>query len=470
MASTTGSKSPSRPTIPPPPAPVRPKRNRVVDTLPDIPLKRSLKAKARRISVQEYQQLTPDEINELQSAAKNLFLSDDSSHHLSLVGDFANSSVPRESQIESLWNFCARRFPNSFSLMLAHLLNSPNLPSATRTHIVDLLHLTLTRFHGQNAPRFNERVLASLKPLLFHIIQNLDESIPDLRNLSQVAAKIFVFERWEELLDYVFDALHMEFEWKQEMALRVLARLPETRQECLGAYKFWWHNYKSLVPRFLKLFDSANLNIRALTFDASVKLVRLLQQWKFDDESEKLLQTMIRFLRDSHRDGQTHILEQRMTDLVELAKGCIEHLLKILDVVLGCFFQIVETADDNTFITCQAIEIIKMIDDRDSCSVLKYVEDLSNESKRRMLENCVRLLCRIADVPACYDLDAEHTGISEDHKLGMFLLFRLVFHSQQDMLLPFVREMMPKYLSSEDWQTRRAGVISFSTIGTIHVT
>ncbi|KAI9089140.1 hypothetical protein K1719_029419 [Acacia pycnantha] len=472
MAPTSGSKRLSQPTFPPPPAPVRPKRKRGADTYPDIPLKPSLRAKGRRISVQDYQQLTPDEINELQSAAKNLFLSDDLSQHLPLVGDFANSSVPCESQVKSLWNFCARRFPNSFSLMLAHLLNSPDLPSATRTHIVDLLHLTLTRFHGQDAPRFNQRVLASLKPLLLDVIQNLDESIPDLPNLSQVAAKIFVFERWEELLDYVFDALHTEFEWMQEMALRVLSTLPETRKECLGAYKFWWHNYESLIPRFLELFDSADLNIRALTFDASVKLVRLLHQWKFDDEFDKLIQTMIRFLRDSHRDAQTHIVEQRMMDLVELAKGCTDHFLKRLNVVLGCLFQIVQTVDDNTFIKCQcqAIEIIKILDDRDFCNVSKCLVDLSNESKRRMLENCVRLMCRIADVPACYDLDAEHTGTSGDHKLGMFLLLRLVFHSKQDILLLFVREMIPQYLYSEDWQTRRAGVIAFSTIGVVHET
>ncbi|KAK4278152.1 hypothetical protein QN277_016040 [Acacia crassicarpa] len=470
MASSPGSKSPSRPTFPPPPAPVRPKPKRVVSTYPDIPLKPSLKAKARRISVQDYQQLPPDEINELQSAAKNLFLSDDSSQHLSLVGDFANSSVPRESQVESLWNFCARRFPNSLSLMLAHLLHSPYLPSVTRTHIVDLLHLTLTRFHGQDAPRFNQRVLASLKPLLLDVIENRDELIPELPNLSQVAAKIFVFERWEELLDYVFDALHTEFESEQERALRVLSTLPETRKECLGAYKFWWHNYKSLIPRFLELFDSADLNIRALTFDASVKLVRLLHQWKCDDEFDKLLQIMIRFLRDSHRDAQTHIVEQRMMDLVELAKGCTDHFLKRHNVVLGCLFQIVETVDDNTSIKCQAIEIIRILDERDFSNFSKYHLDLSIDSKRSILENCVRLMCRIADVPACYDLDAEHTGISGDHKLGMFLLLRLVFHSQQDILLPLVREMIPKYLNSEDWQTRHAGVTAFTAIGCVHET
>ncbi|KAI9089381.1 hypothetical protein K1719_029660 [Acacia pycnantha] len=470
MASTSGSKRPSRPTFPPPPAPVRPKRKRVVDTYPDIPLKPSLKAKGRRISVQDYQQLTPDEINELPSAAKNLFLSDDSSQHLSLVGDFANSSVPRESQVKSLWNFCARRFPNSFSLMLAHLFNSSNLPSATRTHIVDLLHLTLTRFHGQDAPRFNQRVLASLKPLLLDVIQNLDELLPELPNLSQVAAAIFVVERWEELLDYVCDALHTEFESTQGKALRVLSRLPETRKECLGAYKFWWHNYESFVPIFLKLFDSADLNIGALTLDASVKLVRLLHQWKFDDEFDKLLQIMIRFLRDCHRDAQTHIVEQRMMDLVELAKGCTDHFLKRLNVVLGCLFQIVETVDDNTSIKCQAIEIIKILEERDLSNFSKYHLDLSNESKRSILENCVRFMCRIADVPACYDLDAEHTGISGDHKLGVFLLVRLCLHSQQDILLPFVREMIPQYLNSEDWQKRHAGVTAFTAIGCVHET
>ncbi|KAK4278153.1 hypothetical protein QN277_016041 [Acacia crassicarpa] len=458
------------PTFPPPPAPVRPKPKRVVSTYPDIPLKPSLKAKARRISVQDYEQLTPDEINELQSAAKNLFLSNDSSQHLSLVGDFANSSVPRESQVESLWNFCARRFPNSLSLMLAHLLFLPYLPSVTRTHIVDLLHLTLTRFHGQDAPRFHQRVLASLKPLLLDVIENRDELIPELPNLSQVAAKIFVIERWEELLDFVFDALHTEFESEQERALRVLSTLPETRKECLGAYKFWWHNYKSLIPRFLELFDSANLNIRALTFDASVKLVRLLHQWKCDDEFDKLLQIMIRFLRDSHRDAQTHIVEQRMMDLVELAKGCTDHFFKRYNVVLGCLFQIVETVDDNTSIMCQAIEIIRILDERDFSNFSKYYLDLSIDSESSILENCVRLMCRIADVPACHDLDAEHTGISGDHKLGMLLFLRLVFHAQQDTLLPFVREMIPNYLNSEDWQTRHAGVTAFTEIGCVHET
>ncbi|KAI9088943.1 hypothetical protein K1719_029222 [Acacia pycnantha] len=214
------------------------------------------------------------------------------------------------------------------------------------------------------------------------------------------------------------------------MALTVLLRLPETREECPGAYKFWRCNYESLVQIFLKLFDSADLNIRALTFDASVKLVRLLHLGKFEDKFDKLLQTMIRFLPDCHRDAQTHIVEPRMMDLVELAKGYTDNLLKRLNFVLSCLFQIVEIVDDDTtFFKCQAIEIIKILHDRDFRNVSKYLVDLSNESKRRMLNKCVRLICRIADAPTCYDLDAEHT-----RNLGGSKTRRVLTHSAR---LPF---------------------------------
>ncbi|XP_054823998.1 importin subunit beta-3-like [Prosopis cineraria] len=501
MPSNSGSKRPPRPPSPPPPPPRRVSRRRkkvseseevsqeteseevnlfrkkyqrrhgkdIYEVPDEVPPESSKEAKRRRNLVQDHQELSKAEKDELQSAAVELFLSNNPTRFLSLVCDFASSSVFHQnpqSQVKALWNFFAHQYPNALSLMLARLLNS-RLPSNTVMYTVDLLHLTINRIHGQDRFIIDKRVLFHLKPLLLNVIQN-HESIPNLLNLSEIAARIFEIERWGELLDYLLHALDTNFETRQEMALRVLSTLPESREECLGAYKFWWANHKSLNVRFGELFDSPNLNIQALTFDSSIKLVRLLHRWRFYSEIDVLLPKMISFLRAIHGDGQTRIVEPRIMDLVELASYYTDPFLTQLDVVLDCMFRIAVTADDNTFLTLQAIKIIKMVDDQAVDRVSEFLVKLSEEAKRSIFKNCVRLLVCIADVPAWYDVDmtsSEYMGISEKYILGKFLLFRLCWDSHEDMLLSFGIELIPQYLNSEDWQTRHAGLVAFAETG-----
>ncbi|XP_028764277.1 ran-binding protein 6-like [Neltuma alba] len=458
MASaTSGSKRSSRPASPPPPPRRREKRERVnvrkvekerffnkkyqrrygkgIHIVPaKIRPESSKEAKRRRriiISVQDYQELTRAEINELQFAAVDLFDSNNHSRYLSLVCDFANASVSQEnpqSQFKALWHFCAHRFPNDLSLMLARLLNS-SLPSGIRIHTLDLLHLTLNQIHGQDRSSIDERVLVHLKPLLLNVIQHR-ETIPNMLNLSEIAARIFEIERWNELLDYLYPRPFIPT-WKR------------SKKWPSGCY-------------------------RALTFDASVKLVRLLHRWKFYDGIDHLLATMIRFLQAFHKDGQIDIVEPRMMDLAELARYYTDYFLKRLDVVLDCMFQVAATADDNAFLKCQAIQIIKIIDEKDMVQASQFLHKLSNEAKRSIIENCVRLMFCIADVPAWYDIDtpsSEYTGISGSYQLGKFLLFRVSLDAQEDVLVSFGIEMIPQYLTSADWQTRHAGLIAFSAIG-----
>ncbi|XP_054796071.1 uncharacterized protein LOC129301537 isoform X3 [Prosopis cineraria] len=249
------------------------------------------------------------------------------------------------------------------------------------------------------------------------------------------------------------------------MALRVLSTLPESREECLGAYIFWWANHKSLNVRFGELFDSPNLNIQALTFDASVKLVRLLHRWRFYSEIDVLLPKMISFLRAFHLDGRTHIVEPRIMDLVELARYHTDRFLMQLDVVLDCMFRIAVTADGNIFLTFQAIKIIKMLDEQALRRVSEFLVELSVEARCSIFQNCVRLLLCIADVPAWYDVESTssgYMGISEKYRLGKFLLFRVCWHSPEDIPLSIGFEMVPQYLISENWQVRHAGLIVFA--------
>ncbi|XP_028764275.1 uncharacterized protein LOC114722408 [Neltuma alba] len=503
MASTSGSKRrPSRPTSPPltPPRRVRRQRLQVSEErekkeekkeedkpliikrhprrygkevyeepADDPPPETSEEAKRRPILVQDYQEPRGAERDELQFAAYDIFLSNNPWRYLSLVSDFASSSALSKnnplSQHKTLWNFCARRYPNALSLMLAYLLNSPELPLGAGVYTVKLLHLTLNQIHRQDPSTIDDRVLLRLKSLLLNVIDN-HKSIPNMLNLSEIVARMFETQRWLDLLDYLLKALHTDFETRQEMALRVLITLPE--EECFGAYRFWKVNYKSLYFRFFELLDSPSLIIQALTFDASVKLIRLLRLWRFYNEIDDLLQKVILLLRACHMDGQIDIVEPRIMDLAELARYYTGHILKRLDVVLDCMFQIAVTTDDNTFLKCKAIEIIKMLDEHALVHVSKFLQDLSEQAKSSIIENCVRLMFCIADVPAWYDMESsstEQVGVSGSYHLGKFLLFRVCMHSQEDILVSFGIEMIPQYLTSEDWQTRHAGLIAFSAIG-----
>ncbi|KAI9089282.1 hypothetical protein K1719_029561 [Acacia pycnantha] len=306
----------------------------------------------------------------------------------------------------------------------------------------------------QDPPRVDEHSISRLNYLL---LQDSDDHHESLPNLSEIVARIFQTEGWR-LLGNLLQALRTNFETRQETALRVLPCLPE-KQAC----EFFKDNYRSLYVRFLDLFDSPNVNIQALTFDASSKLISLKTRLSLDGDIERLLLKMFVWVQLAFRNGsQIDILETRITDLVVFAR----HVDKSLHSVLTSMFDIVESADDN-FITCRAIEIIKKLQQQKLYGVKLFVRELSKESKRRILEKCVRLMFRVEDVPSWYDMDAgsrEDMGLLGSYEQGNFLLREVSSNSDEELLHPFGIEMIPQYLNSEDWKTRHAGVIAFSFI------
>ncbi|KAI9089252.1 hypothetical protein K1719_029531 [Acacia pycnantha] len=328
-------------------------------------------------------------------------------------------------------------------------------------------------FSLPNPSRIDENALSRLKSMLVEVSDD-HESTPNKLNLSEIVAGMFQTERWRELLDNLTNAIHTNTETRQETALRVILCLPE--KECLlclpRAHKFWSDNYESIYTRFfrkncfavLNLFDSPNLNIQAFTFDGSVKFICLLPHLRFD----LLLSKMVGWLQQAfRRGGQIHIVKPRIMDLVQVARNYTHDFVKSLrSELMTCMFEIAETADDN-FLTCPAIEIILMLQRRSSLDFTHFVRELSKESKRRILENCVRLMFHIADVPSWYDIDKksnEHLGISGNFRLGEHLLLEFCLDSEEDILFSFISEKIPQYLNSEDWQTRHAGVIAFAII------
>ncbi|KAI9089360.1 hypothetical protein K1719_029639 [Acacia pycnantha] len=329
-------------------------------------------------------------------------------------------------------------------------------------------------FSVQDPSRINESVLAGLKCLLLDVSFDL-ESVLNNINLSEIVASMFETERWPELIDNVIQGIHTNSETRQEMALRVILCLPE--KECLlclpRADKFWSDNYESILAdffrinflRFWDLFDSPNFNIQALTFDASVKLTCLLPRMRLD----RVLLKMVVWLQLAfRRGGQIDIVEPRIMDLVHVARNYRHDFEKSLNSrLMSCMFEIAETADDN-FHKCQAIVIIKILLERSPMDVRRFVKKLSEECKCRILDNCVRLMFRIEDVPSWYDMETEsgeHMGISGNYKLGESLLNEVCFDTKEGILLSFGTEMIPEYMNSEDWQTRHAGVIAFEAIG-----
>lgn len=323
----------------------------------------------------------------------------------------------------------------------------------------------------QDPPRIDEHLLSRVNSLLLH--DDDHGSTLDMPNLSQLVAGILETKRCIELVGNVLDAIYTNSATRQEMALRVLLSFPDTTKESHGAYIFWRVNHSSLIFRFLDLFESLNLDISALTYDVSVKVIPLLHSWMFNDEVDTLLQKMIvwllKVLEDKADCMYMDIVETRMMDLSTLARFCTNYFVKRIDLVLTSMFRIVATAHDktSTILMSNAIRIIQKLDIEAKQDTSTFYRKLADNSKIRIVENCVRLMCDIEDVPTWYDMKRkfdESIGVSANSVRGGFLLFRICLHSREDMLVTFGFDIVPHYLNSQDWQLRQAAVFAFCAI------
>jgi hypothetical protein len=260
-------------------------------------------------------------------------------------------------------------------------------------------------------------------------------------------------------------------------ALIMLAELPEV----VINSEFWldYGNYNVLFWYVLKFVDSPDQELRELTFNAFlivIKMSRYLQRTKVCGP----LWTVLLRLIDLRYGGEDDLLDLDLLDMVKRLGDLVKHLgnLVTLDVeeifngkegdVFWCMLRVAQRKYASDELKCAAVVVIKELAEANSDAMESVIKKFCNKEMRRVISVVMDMMSCVDDDPVWYDIDnkvCEDAGLTENYNRGKFLLNLLSFDGNECVFVPVAIEMIEnKYAIHSDWQVRYAAMVTIAAI------
>ncbi|CAJ2640671.1 unnamed protein product [Trifolium pratense] len=257
----------------------------------------------------------------------------------------------------------------------------------------------------------------------------------------------------------------------------MLAKLPE---EVVENREFWlgYGYYDVLFKNLLNFVNSLDQELRELTFNASLVVIKMSRGLERTDACDSLLRklrelTFNASLIDLQYGGEDDLLD---VDLLHMVK-CLGDLVRLHieetfngkeGDVFWCMLRIVERKDASDELKCAAVIVIKELDETNSDAMESVIKKIGNEEMRRVISVAMDMMSCVVDDPVWYDIDnkiCEYAGLTENYNRGKFLLNLLSCDGNECVFVPVAIEMMEnKYAIHCDWQIRYAAMLTIAAI------
>ncbi|PNX56248.1 importin-5, partial [Trifolium pratense] len=242
------------------------------------------------------------------------------------ITNFISSKKP---SFITIFKSLAHHYPNEFAFKLAELLNlHPDF--LIRTETVSIL---LNIFKESDKLNSTTMLISLKEPLLNSLMIESNKSIlrPLCEIIGLVAARLYQFSLggWLELRQYVCDCFSGSTKLNHMKALIMLAKLPE---EVVEDREFWlgYGYYDVLFKNLLNFVNSLDQELRELTFNASLVVIKMSRGLERTDVCDSLLRklrelTFNASLIDLQYGGEDDLLD---VDLLHMVK-CLGDLVRL---------------------------------------------------------------------------------------------------------------------------------------------
>jgi len=374
----------------------------------------------------------------------------------SLIEHLMSTGNESRGQAEELFNACKQMHPDTLLLKLVHILQYSSQPGLRSMAAV------LLRKQTGLWTQIGESSRCALKEQLLVCLQR-EETKSVLKKLcdtvAELAASISDEDEWPELLSFLFQCSNSEVLRLKEIALLVLGQLAQYMGSQLHSHLPVLHD---IFQQTLSPNAPGDLRLAALRATASV--VQSLESSQDRDLFQDLLPGMVQTLTRALEIHEEAIAQEALEMLIEVAGTAPQFLRKQLAEVVRSMLQIADSESLEEGIRHLALEfLITLSEARERApGMMRKLPQFIG----RLFAILVNLLLDVEDVSAWHtaETEDEDAGVTSNYEVGQECLDRLSNSLGGNTILPVASELLPLYISDQDWRKRHAALITLAQI------
>uniref|UniRef100_A0A0C9QU83 TSA: Wollemia nobilis Ref_Wollemi_Transcript_9431_3919 transcribed RNA sequence n=1 Tax=Wollemia nobilis TaxID=56998 RepID=A0A0C9QU83_9CONI len=385
-----------------------------------------------------------------------ILLGPDAAPFETLIEHLMSAGNESRGQAEELFNVCKQKHPDTLLLKLVHIIQYTSQPGL-RSMAAVLLRKQIgiwTKLSDSSRHAVKAQILVCLqREEAKTVLKKLCDTVAEL------AASISDEDNWPELLTFLFQSINSDVLRLKEIALLVLGQLAQYMGSQLHPHLTVLHGIfqQTLSP-------SMPGDVRLAALRATASLVQSLESSQDRDLFQDLLPAMIETLRRSLELNEEVIAQEALEMFIEVAGTAPQFLRKQLPEVLTSMLQIAEAQSLEEGMRHLALEfIITLAEARDRApGMMRKLPQFIG----KLFAILVNLLLDVEDDVAWYTAETENedAGVTSNYEVGQECLDRLSNSLGGNTILPVASELLPSYISDQDWRKRHAALITLAQI------
>lgn len=400
-----------------------------------------------------------DANSQLSAAAEsqvNALLGPDGAPFEALVVQLMSARNEDRGQAEQLFNLCRARHLDTFLLKLVYTVRAASAPD------VRSMAAVLVRKQLGSWSQLNIQTQATIKEQLLYCIQQ-EEGQSVLKKLcdtvAEVAGNLAEDAPWVELLPFLFQCVNSNVNRLRVSALLIFGQLAQHMGPQLQPH------LSTLHALFQQTLSPAMPNdVRIAALRATANFVQTLEDAKDRDIFQDLLPAMMQTITQALEMHEEATAQEALEMLIEIGGSEPRFLRKQLVEVVGSILQIAEAEGIEEGTQHLAVEfMITLTEARERApGMMRKLPNFMG----KLFAILMKMLTDIEDDPAWHSAEAEYedAGESSNYEVAQECLDRLAISMGGSSVLPAAAEVLPAYISDQDWRKRHAALIALAQI------
>ncbi|KAI5084377.1 hypothetical protein GOP47_0000546 [Adiantum capillus-veneris] len=374
----------------------------------------------------------------------------------SLIAQLMSAGNEARGHAEQLFNICRTRHGDTLVLKLVHTLRFSQAVEA-RSMAAVLVRKQLVIW-----PQLSSQTQASVKEQLLLCVQQ--EQVKGVTKklcdtVAEVAASIAEDSQWNELLPFLFQCVSSDTSQWKESALMIFGQLAQYMGPQLHPHLPTLHAVfqQTLAP-------SMPGDVRLAALRATSSFVQTLETPQdrecFQDLLPGMMQTLTQAL-DLHEEATA---QEALEMFIDVAGTEPRFLRKQLVEVVGSMLQIADADGLEDATRHLAVEfLITLAEARERApGMMRKLPQFIG----KLFAILLKMLLDLEDDSAWHSAETEdeNAGESSNYEIGQECLDRLANSLGGNTILPVASELLPPYISDQDWRKRHAALISLAQI------
>ncbi|KAH7296218.1 hypothetical protein KP509_26G014000 [Ceratopteris richardii] len=373
-----------------------------------------------------------------------------------LISQLMSSGNEARGHAEQLFNICRTRHADTLVLKLIHSLRY-SVAVEARSMAAVLVRRQLgiwTQLSPQTQASIKEQLLLCVQ---HEQVKAVAKKLCD--TVAELAATIPEDGQWSELLPFLFQCVSSDTSHWKESALMIFGQLAQYMGPQLHSHLSTLHAVfqQTLAPTMPG-------NVRLAALRATSSFVQTLETPQDREHFQDLLPGMMQTLTQALDLHEEATAQEALEMFIDVAETEPRFLRKQLVEVVSSMLQIADADRLEDATRHLAVEfLITLAEARERApGMMRKLPQFIG----KLVGILLKMLLDIEDDPAWHSAEPEdeNAGESNNYEVGQECLDRLANSLGGKAVLPVVSELLPLYISDQDWRKRYAALICLAQI------